>query len=346
MYIWLARMSHEVILLKWTPPVVKENDGWRTRFKIALKVLYSRSPEDDVLRPRRRHTYSRTQFLAYHAGKAALYYFLQVAYSVLVAMMIRAEPASSLTSPFAMSSFFRRLPASLDAAELWIRADNVIVWCVINLWLYDGFHSVCALFFVGLGLDEPWEWSMSLFGPLSVCWSVRNYWGKHWHNYIYMSFSSHVKLVTRGCTGMRRGRIATRLLENTMVFAASGVMHTLIRYIQSGSEGGDCWVITLWYIGQMVPIVIEDVVQNLWRAKKKELGIKDTKWLQRTESVLGYLWVIGFNAWSIPKYDYTKRSWGNAAMMVKYKAMLEEYKRNKAIVATPSALDAALHGEL
>lgn len=321
MYIWLARMSHEVILLKWTPPIIKENDNWRMRFKIALKVLYARSPEDDVLNPKRRHTYSKTNFLAYHAAKALFYYFLQNAYTVLKLSLIETNRPpygypSDTADPFDMVSFFRRMPDSLDAAELWERTDTVIIWCVCNLWLYDAFHSVCAVFFVGSGLDKPWEWSMSLFGPLSTAWSVRRYWGKHWHNYIYLSFSSHAKIVTRGWMGMQRGRIVTRLLENTMVFAASGVMHTLIRYIQSGSEGWDCWVITFWYMGQMLPIIIEDIAQNWWKTKKVELGINDTRPLLVAEKVVGYAWVFGFNAWSIPKFEYTRREWGAKAMQV------------------------------
>lgn len=309
LYIWLARMSHEMTILEWTPPTIKENDSWRSRLKTAYKVLFARNIEQDVHSPSPRHTYSRRKFLLYHAFKALFYYFLQNAYYVLSRYSITAHR----DDPVNKAIFFRRLPDSLNAAELWERLDTVMVWCVCNLWLYDAFHSLFALFFVGLRFDAPAEWSLSLFGPLADAWSVRRYWGKHWHNYIYHSFSGHTKAITRGWLGMRRGRVATRLLENTIVFAASGVMHSAVQWVQSGGDGGDYWVITFWYAGQMVPIVIEDVVQVYWRNKKKELGIKDGKWLLRAERVLGYLWVFGFNAWSITKYQYTKEAWGQPA---------------------------------
>ncbi|KAH7391088.1 hypothetical protein DE146DRAFT_680111 [Phaeosphaeria sp. MPI-PUGE-AT-0046c] len=326
LYIWLARMSHEMVILEWSPPIIKENDGWRSRLKSAYKVLFARNPEQNVLFTTPRHNYSRRKFLAYHAIKAIFYYFLQNAYWVLARYCIEAYREDNVNK----GQFFRRLPDSLDPAELWERFDTVMVWCVCNLWLYDAFHSLFALFFVSLRFDAPGEWSMSLFGPLSEAWSVRRYWGKHWHNYIYHSFSGHTKVVTRGWLGMRRGHLSTRLIENTMVFAASGVMHTAVRWVQSGGDGGDYWVITFWYMGQMVPIIIEDVVQKYWRQKKKELGIKDSKWLLRAERVLGYLWVFGFNAWSITKYQYTREVWGQPARDRRYAALLEEWRQQKA----------------
>jgi hypothetical protein len=48
---------------------------------------------------------------------------------------------------------------------------------------------------------------LSLFGPLSGAWSVRRYWGKHWHNYVYHSFSGHVKILTRQWLGFKGGRL-------------------------------------------------------------------------------------------------------------------------------------------
>jgi hypothetical protein len=92
-----------------------------------------------------------------------------------------------------LSFFFRRLSEILKYDELYDRTEIVFEWNIVKLWLYDSYHSCFAILYVGiLQLDRAEEWSLSLFGPLSGAWSVRRYWGKHWHNYVYHSFSGHV----------------------------------------------------------------------------------------------------------------------------------------------------------
>jgi hypothetical protein len=317
-YIWFAHMSYIVTIREWSPPVIKENDGWRSRVRSAYKVLFARN--DDAHTPR--HNYSRRAFLIHHIYKAFYYYLLQNVWWAVKSYYISTD---SVHGP-EQANFFRRLPDSLNGNELWARFDHVMYWCVINKWLYDAYHSVFAVFFVGLGFDSPSEWSLTLFGPFAEAWSVRRYWGKHWHNYIYISFSEHTKIVTRKWLRMKRGTPVTRIVENTVVFAVSGVMHSLVRYAQDPGCS-DYWPICFWYVGQMLPIVIEDAVQILWRQRKKELGIPNTRWLDWVERGIGYAWVFGFNAWSIPKYIHTREEWGNYAMRVKYAREFEEWEK-------------------
>jgi hypothetical protein len=324
LYIWFAHMSYEVTILEWTPPVVKENDAWRSRVRAAYKVLFDRGhqgmPNENL-----RHTYSRREFVAQHIWKASYLYILQCIWATFLTYCVVAPgPVSGPDKGI----FFRRLPESLNAAEMWYRFEDFWHWCFINMFMYEAYHSVFAVFFVGLGIDEPSEWSMSLFGSVTEAWSVRRYWGKHWHNYIYHSFSSHTKILTRNWLGMKRGHVVTRLVENTIVFAASGLMHSLVRYVHDGASN-DYWVISFWYIGQMVPIIIEGVVQTIWRQKKKELGIQDTKWLLIVERVIGYAWVVGFNMWSISKYVHTKDAWRDARMQKMYAEQVAEWERKQ-----------------
>lgn len=131
---------------------------------------------------------------------------------------------------------------------------------------------------------------------------------------------------------MKRGSLVTRLVENTIVFAASGLMHSLVRYVQDPGSG-DYMVISLWYIGQMVPIIIEDVVMSYWKAMKKEYGVKESRWLRVCERTVGYGWVVGFNMWSITKYIHTRNAWGDKAMQKKYAREREEWDRKKAMEA-------------
>jgi hypothetical protein len=313
-YIWLAHMSYIVTIQEFSPPTIKENINWRSRLSSAYKVLFARNSRTHT------HNYMRRAFLLHHVWKMSYMYLLQSIWHIFTTYYVRTSPINGAE----YANFFRRLPASLDADELWDRFDHVMYWCIINKLIYDTYHSLFALFFVGLGFDSPSEWSLTLFGPYSDAWSVRRYWGKHWHDFIYRSFSEHTKIVTRKWLRMRPRTPLTRIVENTIVFGMSGVAHSAVRYIQD-PESGDCWAITFWYLGQMVPIVIEDVVQNIWKQKKKELGIPQSKWLDWADRVLGYTWVIAFNAWSIPKYVHTRQDWMAQHMRKKYAKQAEEW---------------------
>lgn len=190
--------------------------------------------------------------------------------------------------------------------------------------MYEAYHSCFAIFFVGLGFDAPGEWNMALFGSVKEAWTVRRYWGKHWHSYIYASFSGHTKVLTRKWLRLRPGRMSTRLVENTIVFGASGVMHSLVRWVQDDYGVGAYWYITFWYLGQMLPIIVEGIVQEYWHAKKKELGIRDSKELRIAERVVGYVWVIGWNSWSIAKYVHTRQAVTDKALEDRFARRWEE----------------------
>jgi hypothetical protein len=322
-YIWFAHMSHEVVILEFSPPLIKENTGWKSRVRSAYKVLFARTHDSQLPR----HTHSRSSFLLRHIAKALALYVAQCLYHVVRAGYVSAPYVFGADKAI----FFRRLPASLNGPEMFARTEHFVYWCVLNMYLYEAFHSVFAVLFVGCGFDSPGEWSMSLFGPMREAYSVRRYWGKHWHNYIYESFSSHTKIVTRGWLGMERGRVLTRLVENTAVFAASGVMHSAVRWVQH-PKSGDHWPIAFWYVGQMVPIVIEDVVQGMWRRKKRDMGIKDSMWLGCVEKTIGYAWVVGFNMWSITKYVHTKNEWAEAGMQIRFEEHMAEWARKQTLL--------------
>jgi hypothetical protein len=254
------------------------------------------------------HGYTRTRFLCYHIVTAVSYYLLRKTYEFCEEHYSPATLYVPQDHAIIAGSFFRRIPASLAPLELCYRFEIAFDWNIVSIWLYESFHSIFALLWVGSFIDAPSEWSMSLFGPIGEAWNVRRYWGKHWHNYVYHSFSGHVKCVTRGWLGFRRGRLATRLLENTAVFVLSGLMHTLVRWQQSPNS--DIWAISLWYTGQMLPIVAESVVSHYWRKERKSWGIRDdAKWVNRAEYAVGYCWVAGWFMWSVPKYLATRMQW-------------------------------------
>ena len=317
--IWMAHMSYEVIILKYDPQATNDSDDWRARLKSAYTVLFDRNhqpPEktNGNTNPSK-HTYSTVNFLRYHVGKTVVLVLLTDMWDSLI-----EPPGTYLPGDFTPDKavFFRRLPASLDLRELRIRFIFTLDWCIMKMFLYEIFHSAFAILFVGLQIDSAAEWSLSLFGSLAEASSVRRYWGKHWHNYIYHSFSSHIKIVTRSWLGLKKGKLHTRLLENTLVFMASGLMHTMVRRTQNEGDG-DCWCITIWYTAQMIPIVLEGVVQHMWANVKMRCELQtDNGVNQMLEKLVGYTWVASWFLWCVPKYHFTKYTWEEAILRSRY----------------------------
>ncbi|KAJ4366414.1 hypothetical protein N0V83_008050 [Neocucurbitaria cava] len=328
--IWYAHMSYEVVILEFKPPTTKENDGWKTRVKEAYKVLFDRNhaqvtcSQEEHVKPDTRpgakkqsHGFSRNRFLRYHLTKATL---------LSLALWVWESYFADLSFPTTDNS----IPFSL-------RIHTTFDWLFISLILYDLTHSLFALLFTCLlRFDPPSTWSLSLFGPLTAATSVRNYWSNHWHNYIYHSFSAHAKVLTRGWLGMQRGKWTTRVVENTLVFAASGGMHSAVRWVQEGYGEGGVWFIAVFYVSQMGAILVEDVVLRVWRCLKQKAGIREGEsdwwwwWVNGVERAVGYVWVFGWFMWSVPLYVHTRDAWADKVVMRKFAARWEEHLMGEA----------------
>ena len=340
-------MSYEVAILEFSPCKEGEGEvGWKERVRRGYRVLFDRNHAEIESHPQEvgggkvgdaasagnngggagvggqggqggKHDLNRLHFTAYHALQTLLLYFLLRGYTYYEDNVFALPRA--MDHGIARASFFRRLPHSLNTHELYFRLEHAFDWTIIALFQYEAFHSFFAVFFVSiLRLDTPQEWGLSLCGSLGEAWSVRRYWGKHWHNYIYLSFSGHVKVVTRGWVGMKRGW-GRRVLENTLVFAVSGGMHSAVRWVQAPE--GDVWCIAVWYVGQMVPISIEEGVQCVWRSVRRWAGVRDDdEWVNTVEKWIGYVWVAGWFMWSVPKYVHTREARTGEILRKKYAA--------------------------
>jgi hypothetical protein len=319
--IWMAHMSYEITIIEYEPQIAPINDGWKPRLKHAYSVLFDRNhqpsseKEGGYNTTAPKHTYSTFGFLQHHVGKAIVLALLTYVWNTWI-----EPPNTYLASDFTPDKaiFFRRLPASLDSRELRNRLLHTFDWCIIDMFRYETIHSVFAILFVSLRLDSAAEWSLSLFGSLAEAHSMRRYWGKHWHNYIYHSFSAHVKIVTRHWIGLEKGRVYTRLIENTLVFVASGIMHSMVRRAQHKGDG-DTWCVTILYSAQMIPIVVEGILQHVWAKSKIHLNLRvDGKTIGMLEMLVGYAWVASWFLWCVPKYHFTKYAWEKAILRSRY----------------------------
>ncbi|XP_014558361.1 hypothetical protein COCVIDRAFT_94785 [Bipolaris victoriae FI3] len=325
--IWFAHMSYEVCILEFKPDVRPGPGETRERIKQAYKVIFDRSRSQYILQAHYQHGFSRWQFVRYHFLKVLRLYAQQYAWEYYEYHIspFRRDPDAYISDDDI--HFFRRLPTSLHYREVYWRTEEAFNWNVPTKWLYESYHSICAVLHVGLGIDGPEEWGLGLFGNLSAAWSVRRYWRHYWHNYIYHSFSGHVKCVTRGWLGMPRNTF-TRLVENGLVFFLSGLMHSAVRW--QVAPWGDLWAITFMYTSQVIPLAIEGGVVYCWRKVRKSLGYgADAKWVDRFEYAIGYFWAFAWQFYSISTYWLVRDKWTDEKMARNYQKEMESWGLNE-----------------
>ncbi|KAJ5021156.1 hypothetical protein J3E71DRAFT_186324 [Bipolaris maydis] len=325
--IWFAHMSYEVCILEFKPNVRPGPGETKERIKQAYKVFFDRSHSQYIPQARYQHGYSRWQFVCYHLFKALRLYAQQYAweyYEYHVSPFHR-DPDSYVKEDHI--HFFSRLPSSLHYREVYWRTEEAFSWNMPTKWLYESYHSIFAALHVALGIDGPEEWGLGAYGNLSAAWSVRRYWRHYWHNYIYHSFSGHVKCVTRGWLRMPRNTL-TRLLENMLVFFLSGLMHSAVRW--QVAPWGDIWAITFMYTSQMIPLVIEGGVIYCWSKARRSLGYgPDAKWINRFEYAIGYCWVFAWQFYSISTYLLVRDKWTDEKLAKTYQKEMGKWGLNE-----------------
>jgi hypothetical protein len=300
LYIEAAHVSNVLLIEGWNPQFA-ESDGWKERFRLAGKLLYTRklgpyrtvdvgqkSKKCDEIPGPSAPQQTRLSF--------GLQHLLQFVLCLGISHILEG--------------FF--WPADLNYDRvLRLRLAMVYDVCISDALWFTSIHSVFAiLYVVVLRLDMPHEWT-PLFGPLSSAYTVRRYWGIYWHDFIRESFSAHTKLITRRSCGWVNTSALRRVVENSAVFVVSGAMHAVVVFVQTQGRG-DMSCVLMWFSGQMLPIIVEGVVCDLWvrsglRARVE--GRVGNAGELRVERGFGYIWVFGWMMWSVPMYLNTKQRW-------------------------------------
>lgn len=193
--------------------------------------------------------------------------------------------------------YLRRL-SEVTARETIIRMWFVIFWNWSTYSTVTKVHDILAIFFVGIGIDEPQDWP-TLYGSLREAYTMRGFWGKFWHSLVYRSYTNYGIVISTKIFGLPRRSMVGRLLVNFLVFFLSGCIHALVE-LQLGYTCG--WRESIAsYSGSFVAILVETIVQWAFRSLVGKY---------RGDSVIskaiGYAWVFGYLFWSLPKVQYSK----------------------------------------
>ena len=314
LYIEAAHVSNVLLIEKWNPRFA-ETDGWKERFRLAGKVLYTRKLGSYRTVPVGQKSKKCDEIPGPSAPQQTrLSFGLQHILQAVLCLEMR-----HLLEKFLW-------PADMDYDHgLRLRLAMVYDICISDALWFTSLHSIFATLYVSiLRLDMPHEWT-PLFGPLRSVYTVRRYWGIYWHDFIRESFSAHIKLITRRSCGWLNTGTLRRAAENSAVFVVSGAMHALMVFLQTQGRGNMSCVF-MWFSGQMLPIMVEGVVWDLWvrsgvRARVEgRVGIEGVSKLERG---FGYIWVFGWMMWSVPMYLLTKQKWELEDAATRYPMIFE-----------------------
>nr|A0A0M3STV6.1 RecName: Full=Acetyltransferase aurG; AltName: Full=Aurovertin biosynthesis cluster protein G [Calcarisporium arbuscula]ALD83633.1 O-acyl-transferase [Calcarisporium arbuscula] len=166
-------------------------------------------------------------------------------------------------------------------------------------------YSFLAIVFVMVGLSPVQRWP-PLFGSFTEIYTLRNTWGKAWHQLIRQKVSSPAHYTTYSLLGLRKGGIAGRYTCILATFFVSGLLHLFCAEYSYGIQWDQSGTLRFYSI-QALGIAMEDAVQA---TSRRLFAYRSTYWTR----AIGYVWVLLWFLWTSPayffpllKYDTEKR---------------------------------------
>ncbi|KAF8182101.1 membrane bound O-acyl transferase family-domain-containing protein [Mycena galopus ATCC 62051] len=175
------------------------------------------------------------------------------------------------------------------AAHGWLRRYQVVwTWSVPMAAAAMCNHALSAAISVSTGASGPEDWP-PFMGSITLAWSVRNFWGRIWHQSMRRFLSAHGKFVAHRLIGLKPGSTASAYTQLYVAFLISGIMHYMPEYMALRHWGGGALI---FFLLQAVAITFEESVQGVGR----RLGFT-ASWGWK---VVGYIWVWSWFAFCLP----------------------------------------------
>lgn len=164
--------------------------------------------------------------------------------------------------------------------------------------LLSSYHDILAIIVVSTNMDFPHEWP-PLFGSISQVYTIRNCWSLFWHLWVYRSFNAAAVAFSQALGIKMPG---ARYLNNAFVFVLSRLMHALVDWKMLQGSSCSCWGMASWFWCQIVGIAVEDLGQKArMLVELQVLGSGQIYWLRLVKRIIGYLWVMTWLLWSVPR---------------------------------------------
>ncbi|KAF7181914.1 hypothetical protein CNMCM7691_001302 [Aspergillus felis] len=139
-------------------------------------------------------------------------------------------------------------------------------------------YRKASLLFVGLYLSTPDRWP-GLFGSPADLYTVRNFWGRVWHQIFRHLFTRSGEVVTRAL-GAEKGTLVYRYTKLYVGFLVSGAQHYACPLLIPSLRYG--WGMFWQMPAYAAVITVEDLIKHYG----KRAGIQDNGFVRG----LGYIW--------------------------------------------------------
>lgn len=201
----------------------------------------------------------------------------------------------------------------ITVRETALRIGTATHWILASYLTLNASRDTLAVFFTCiLQLDEPSDWPAHLFGNPQGAFTLRRFWGRFWHRLVYRSYGHWGRFVAQQLLGSRRRQpgSAEKWCIALVVFCLSGVLHAVVTKwalrleVDLGPMGDVGWYWMNFAAGALERTVF-GLVRGLW-------GPQLDRWearvpgLQRVWQGLGFVWVLAFFCWSVPKKEYAR----------------------------------------
>ncbi|KAH7308974.1 membrane bound O-acyl transferase family-domain-containing protein [Stachybotrys elegans] len=209
----------------------------------------------------------------------------------------RHEPPENMAKYFGQGMEFEYFSLS---REKWVHRvfATFFTWFAVGRVLLDSSWRASSLIFVGLGIDRPENWR-PLFGSVWEAYTLRNFWGKYWHQLLRWPFTSNTNFLLRQVLHFPRPTALERYTNNFLVFLLSGLLHAKAARLFGLSmvESGAIQFFTSFALGYIIEDIVQAIYQKITRKSDKD---KTAVW----EKLAGFTWVLFWLSITYPWYLY------------------------------------------
>lgn len=197
--------------------------------------------------------------------------------------------------------------SEIDSREIQIRLFVSISWIWMGYLMLDTCHVLLSILFVSiLRIDTPEEWP-PLFGSPLDAYSIRRFWVKFWHRMTVPSCYSTGVFFARGVVGFTPSSRAEKLFIAFWAFFLSAIYHAIADW-QAGEPccpTADFVFFMANFGAAAIETMVVPMIAPLWKEKSS------SRWCQillseRGRKLIGYVWLLGFFFWIVPKWQYPK----------------------------------------
>ncbi|KIW01193.1 uncharacterized protein PV09_07242 [Verruconis gallopava] len=228
---------------------------------------------------------------------------LIMAFQYLIADLVTAR-MSTLTGRqrdhlFGPGTEFAYFSATRQQWYFRIVSSIVIRWCLQRAFL-SFFYNLSSIAGVATSLFSIEDFP-PFMGSVWSSYTLRGYWGQHWHQTLRWPLTSLSTFITRDILDLPKPSLLERYTHIFLVFSMSGFLHV---FIDIGDGKSEFLSTMLYFQSFALGIMMEDGVQALWRWYTGQPFIENDDAVHVWKKIVGFMWVNFFFVMVEPWYCY------------------------------------------